>query len=187
MGIGLTLLTVALWVGPIVAAFGSHGWNLKETLVPSQGQMRNVENHVEGLLGGGDTSENVFSVSDFKIDGSDLSMSINFSSPFAFDVTIEEFSGKITKEDDVLLKNFQLKNEVEARAGENSTLNLTGTLTSEGKKEFESVSDNNLPSGASFSSGIFRFETSGVTVEFALENMEEGSSLSREGKSPGGA
>ena len=47
LGIGLTLLSIAIWIGPIAAAFGTNGWDIRKTIMPDEGEINAIQNKIE--------------------------------------------------------------------------------------------------------------------------------------------
>lgn len=173
LGIGLGLLTLSLWIGPVVAAFNLNDWSLKETIMPGQDQMDNIENRVKGLMG--DNTSMRVSVLDYEVEAPDISLRISLSHPFNFNATIKKYSGKLVdRESDEVLADFQLKNEAEIKPGESVILNLGGTLTSRGEEEFGRSPEDGFQ--FEVSGEVLSLEASGVSVEIALEELEETSS-----------
>jgi len=84
--IGLILLSIALMVGPIIAAFAAKGWDLQATVM---GDLGPLENLTSGELESGKfEAENLEII---EITGSliRLGMPVNFTNPLSFSITVE--------------------------------------------------------------------------------------------------
>lgn len=169
---GLGLLTFALILGPIVIAFGTHNWGLKETVFPSENQIDDIRNRVEGLMGDSETSEETFSVTGSKISGDDFSVSLDFTSPLNFRIVLEEIEGTLS-EDGVKLGSIELVEEnVEVEKRATRSITLEGVLTEQGKGRIEDIYGGEVPADVELSEGTLRFRASGVSVEISLENLQ---------------
>lgn len=168
---GLGLLTIALILGPIVLAFGTHGWGLRETVFPSENQMDDIRDRVEDLMGDSETNEETFSVTGSEINGDDFSVSLDFTSPLNFRIVLEEIEGTLS-EGGVKLGSIELVEEnVEIEKGETKSITLDGVLTEQGKSRIKDIHGGEVPADVELSEGILRFRASGVSVEISLENI----------------
>lgn len=174
LGAGLTFLTVALWVGPIVTALGSNNWNLEETFMPSEGQMNRVGDKVENLMGTGRLSSKDFTVTEFSPTDHEFNTTLSFDSPFGFALTVNQFSVTITEPGYENLGYMSLKENTKFEPGGENDLLLSGHLTEIGKERIENIHGGDLPSNIGFSAGTLGFEASGVKVEIQLEDTENG-------------
>ncbi|KXB03136.1 hypothetical protein AKJ48_04195 [candidate division MSBL1 archaeon SCGC-AAA261O19] len=174
LGIGLALLSIALWVGPIVAAFASNGWNLKETVMPSQDELSRVKDKVGGLTEGG-FSENTLQIVDNQMDltTGEFEATLEFESPFNIDVKITEFSFELyCEQHDFKLVPVQLEeNEVSIPASAIVQFDIVGSLTSQGRQHIIDNHGGKLPE-PSLENPVFELESYGVTIR--MENMELG-------------
>ncbi len=174
MGIGLFLLSIALWVGPIVAAFAANGWDLKATVMPSEDQMSEITDQIEGLFDG-DFSEDVMEFTDNQINlgTGEFRVTVQLQSPFNIDVKIKSISLEVSCEQhDVPLGSVQMEeSEVNVPANGTATFTLVGTLTSAAIQHITTVHGGDLP-GINSTDMVLELEFYGVAV--SIENMEWG-------------
>lgn len=167
-------MTIALWVGPIVAAFASNNWDLKATVMPSEDQISGVKDQVENIIGG-EFSENILEITDNQINltTGEFEAKVEFKSPFNINVEITEFSlGISCEQHDMPLGSVQMEEqEVNVSANGAATLTLVGTLTSQGTQHIDTVHRGVLPS-ITLTNSVLELEAYGVTVR--MENMMEG-------------
>lgn len=179
LGVGLTLLSLALWVGPIVAAFGSHGWSLRQTVFPSEEEMENIQNRVENITGEEDISTDLFYAESYSGTGS--SFTLGFSSPFNFHVKVINSPNYLTcEEHDIVIANLQmLEDTVEVGPQENARI-LNVTLSDQGVSHLKTSHGSELPD-FDFSGGPFKFEAAGISVAVSFENASEKGSSGKVG------
>lgn len=177
LGIGLTLLSIALWVGPIAAAFAANNFDLKSTIIPSQQEMNDVKDQLEGIVGDEGFSEDSFNVESSEVDltSDQFEVVVSFTSPFTVPVTIKEFSGEIVDQQDYTLSTFHLKNEVSISAGGSGQLVFVGSLTSDGKQRIINVYGGNAPSDVSMTNATLKVRLYGISVEVTMEEESGGS------------
>ncbi|MEA1904522.1 MAG: hypothetical protein U9M97_01395 [Candidatus Hadarchaeota archaeon] len=170
LGIGLLLLSIALYVGPIVVAFGANGWDLKATVMPSQSEMDKVRDKIENVFGG-EFSEPDIVDNTVNLTTGEFSVTFEFKSPFNLDVKITDVSlGFSCEQHDVPLGSAQMEEpEVDLPADGTARFTIVGTLTSEGRRHIEDFHGGDLP-GIALTDEIFEFEVYGVTVR--VEDME---------------
>lgn len=166
LGILLTLLSIALWVGPIVSAFGSHNWDFVDTVAPSQSQLNDVEDRFSDLVDDS-FSRDSFQVSESRIDGSNFSLTILFNSPFDFPVKIKKFE-VVLSEGATEIGSMELVEDVEIGPIEKKNVHFSGTLTEEGKAH---IQKGEIPKDVEITSGTMRLIAAGVTVEADLEKV----------------
>lgn len=174
LGIGLTLLSIALWVGPIVAAFGSHGWSLRDTVVPDQTQMNGIEDRIDGLVKEGSSSEDLFSFTESNLDGYDVSLNAEFKSPFNFALTIENLEITLTDSGVELCTVKMTEERIDLEPGGTKSLRLSGLLTEEGKSYLQG---GEVPNDAEISNGILIVEASDITAEISLGRIQGGGGI----------
>lgn len=154
-------------------AFGSHNWDLKETVMPSQQQLNDVQDRLENVMGGGEGTEEVFSIVDNDIAGSDITITVEFSPPFGFPITIQDFFVGIsrtgTSETLATLSIAQEDKGLEIEPSETGIIHLIGEYTGSGGE---------LPSDAEISEGTLKVEVYDIEVTFSLEEMSGGGSES---------
>lgn len=167
MGILLTLLSATLAIGPIFVAFNSNNWNLKETVMPQEGEIDEIKNRIESVLPD-DFTEDAFFVKETSVDGSQLSITVEFTSPISNPITIEEFDLDIRDERDFLLGEIELKDETKVPEKGKATIYFSGSLTGKGEEIIQKSYGGNIPSNTSFSDGSLKVRTSGITVTVDL-------------------
>lgn len=169
LGIGLTILTILLWVGPIAAAFASHGWSVKETVMPEEEQINDIEDKVDNLIGGKELSSNNFSVIESDIVGEKVDLTIEFTSPFLFSLKIVKFRTSLFDDSrDITIANVEMvESSIETESEGTVTFSLEGTLTDEAKEYTK------IPDQLSFSEGIFKFIASEISVSIDFKEVSE--------------
>jgi hypothetical protein len=150
---GLRLLGIALVIGPLLIALGAHNWDIKAAVLPSDNEMKQIENSVTGIFGGG-SPENTFSIGSPTIVGNNVIVPI--TSHFNIPIKIENLSASVSVPSGKIY--VRLENEVEIPVGgtmgvtENLTLSVFGTYTG------------GLPTNPQLSIDNITFESYGVTV-----------------------
>lgn len=169
LGIGLLLLSIALYVGPILAAFAAHNWDLEATVMPSQSDMDKVRDRIENMFGG-EFSEPDIVDNAVNLTTGEFSATFEFKSPFNLDVKITDVSlGLSCARHDVPLGSAQMEEpEVDIPANGTARFTVVGTLTPEGRRHIEDFHGGVLPDIA-LTDGIIEFEVYGVTVR--VEDM----------------
>lgn len=164
LGICLTLLTIALWLGPIVTAFASNGWSVKKTIMPSEERINDVSDEAENILGD-ELSEKNFEIKSATIKDGRIILDIEFNSPFKFSLTIENLNGDIhEKRGEGFLSTVKLKEPVKIPSQGSGDLRLTGKIS----KDLDEVH----PQDLTFSGGIFKIRASEISVEISIEEEE---------------
>jgi hypothetical protein len=126
---GLRLLGIALFVGPFIAAFAMHNWNIVEAVLPSEAEMSGITERFEGLSGA--PFENVELVGQ-QIVGDNIELTIKFTSKIGFDLEIDEFSGNLTcalETPHAYLSVVRLKEPVVVMANSQAEIHLTANVT----------------------------------------------------------
>lgn len=126
---GLRLLEIALFVGPFIAAFAMHDWNIMEAVLPSEAEMSGITERFQGLSGA--PFENVEVVSQ-QIVGDNLELVIRLTSKIGLDLEIDEFSGDLTcalETPHALLSVVRLKEPVVVVANSRVEIHLTANIT----------------------------------------------------------
>lgn len=91
---GLRLIGIALTLGPILIALGARGWDVKAAVMPTESEIREMEEAVRGILGGELSENNITFESPVYSDGT-ARAAVHFTSPFKVSVILKEFSGKL--------------------------------------------------------------------------------------------
>ncbi|MBS3815684.1 MAG: hypothetical protein KGY45_03880 [Hadesarchaea archaeon] len=174
LGIGLTLLTIALWVGPIVTAFSANNWNLKSTLMPRQEELQGVKNKFGGVMDEG-ISEDMFSTENAKVNLSDNEFEVdaNLSSPFNIPITIQGFSGKLVDQDyEVIIADIQMDEEnVYLPPNGEAQFTIIGTLTQSGSQHIENNYGGEVPPNIRPINLTVELEFYGVLVNVSFSEM----------------
>lgn len=122
LGWGLKLLGIALFVGPFIAAFAVHNWDLKATVMPSQEEMDEITETISGLFGEG-FSENPFTFEDPTYSGGKVRIPVRFTSPINLPIKITDLSFTISDQGVEVAQVEMEETEVEIPA--NGTVNFT--------------------------------------------------------------
>jgi hypothetical protein len=158
---GLRLLGIALVIGPLLIALGTHNWDIKAAVLPSENEMKQIENSVTGIFGGG-PSENTFNYSILPPADGNIRVSIQFTSPFNVPIKIDNISASVSYQGGGK-ENVYLENEVEVPAQATVNFMLIGTYTGV------------LPTNPQLSSADITFESYGVTVSVRIVGGQGGS------------
>lgn len=161
----LRLLSVALWVGPLIAAFAVHGWNIQAAVMPSQAEMNEITKRFQTLFG-----EGSLEIKSSTLDGATITTTLEVTSPFNFRVEIVDISGSIfCAVDNVRLASVRMEGDrVTLQPKGKASLTLTGTLIPEGSQHIVNVHGGSLPAALTFT-GSFHAESYGVTIRYKLE------------------
>lgn len=163
LGILLFLLSLALVLVPILAAFSAHGWDPIATVMSGSTPLENMTNV--------NISENMMSLQNTSIDipNGRLTATFQFTSLFNFSMKIKNFSGSTTcKDHNVSLGSIQLASEVEfpPRASKNLTINCT--LTTDSILHIINQHGGVPPSNIGFEDARFTIDIYGIIVEAAF-------------------
>lgn len=122
LGWGLKLLGIALFVGPFIAAFAVHNWDLQATVMPSQEEMDELKETVSGLFGEG-FSEDTFILENPTYSGGKIRIPVRFTSPLNLPIKITDISLTISDHGVEVAQVEMEETEVEIPA--NGTVNFT--------------------------------------------------------------
>jgi len=126
---GLRLLGIALTLGPILIALGTRGWDIKAAVLPTESEIREVEDIISGVLGGDGFSESTMQIEDPLISGSMVSATVHLTSPLNVSMILKEFSGEIY-DGDVRIGEINMEEEeVEIPPGGTVTFHLVGEFS----------------------------------------------------------
>ncbi len=172
LGIGLFLLSIALYVGPLFIAFAANGWDLEATVMPRQEELDAVEDRVENILGA-EFSERTLNLVSSTVTPTEIRATINFVSPFNVDIKITEISGEMScEEHHVSFGSVHIEEgEVDIPAYGTVSFHLVGTLTPGGYQHIEDFHGGDLPD-FTITDGVFEMESYGVTLRAEVEKME---------------
>lgn len=149
---GLRLLGIALTIGPLLIALGAHDWDIKAAVVPSEAEIKGVEESVKGVFGEG-FSENTFSISSPTVTGNTVKVSVQFTSPFNIPIKFKDLSASVSDQGREIARVQMQEDEVEVPAGATVNFTLVGTYTGA------------QPTNPQLSSADITFEFYGVTIQ----------------------
>lgn len=160
LGWGLKLLGIALFVGPFIAAFAVHNWDLQATVMPSQEEMDELEERLSGLFGEG-FSEDTFTLENPTYSGGKIRIPVRFTSPIDLPIKITDLSFAISDQG-VEVAQVEME-ETELEIPTNGTVNftLTGSYTGTPPTDPQ-LTDMNVT-----------FEVHGVTLQVQMGQGEE--------------
>lgn len=182
LGIGLGLLTLALWVGPIVMAFQTNDWSLKQTLLPGKGQLGGVQSNMQEIINKGTPSQDSFSLVDNTITEEEISFEIAFTSSLESDmepfdtINIENASLVMSnRTDNTEIVTLKLEEPVEIGPGEEKSIILSGTPTAAGKQMIRDAQDAGsvmmIFQNSEITGGIVRLRIAGLIIKISPEKM----------------
>lgn len=160
LGWGLKLLGIALFVGPFIAAFAVHNWDLKATVMPSQEEMDNITETISGLFGEG-FSEDSFTFEDPTYSGGTIRIPVRFTSPLNLPMKITDLSFTISDQGVELAQVEMEETEVEIPANGTVNFTLTGPYTG------------TPPTDPQLTDVNITFEVYGVTLQVQMGQGEE--------------
>jgi hypothetical protein len=166
LGILLSLLSLALVLVPIVAAFAAHGWDPKATLLgesnPLETRFENLQNLNTSDMFGTPTFES------FSAQG--VTATIRVKSPFDFPIKIKGFSGNLVCNDhDVVLSSVQLLGEVEFSAHATKNISVLGNITQAGIAD--GIVHGGIPPNTGIENVSLKLEIYGITLEGAFGSV----------------
>jgi len=134
----LTLVSIAIVVGPIAVMLIAYQDNLSELLIPPE-----INEIADNLLsgGGGQFEAPTQLNSTYDAPSRTVTLTFQFKNPFSFPVTVNSMSGSMAcdKHDDFPLGNATLKEPVSVGAGETATVTVLGTWTEEAVDHFQAA------------------------------------------------
>lgn len=171
LGIGLSLLTIALFVGPIAYAFYTHGWDVEDTITPSEEEIAKIQDRVKSAMGETSISEEDFKIVGYDITENDITLEVNFSSLFEFESKLKEINLSLyhTGEKENLATVKMQSENITLNRGDNERITLYGETTSEGKDIIQSYSETEILKNLEISRTYFEFEAKGITIEIEWE------------------
>lgn len=90
---GLRLLGLILFLGPFIAALAVHNWDIVAAVVPSESEIEEISGRFQGLS---DRPYRDAEITDQKVVGDNLEITINLIPGLGFDLEIDEFSADLT-------------------------------------------------------------------------------------------
>jgi hypothetical protein len=138
-----------------------HNWNIAEAVLPSENEIKQIEESVTGLIGEG-PSENTIHYSILPPTDSNIRVSIQFTSPLNVPIKIKDISASVSDQgvDIAQVQMQEAEVEVPARATVNFT--LVGTYTG------------GLPTNPQLSLGDITLECYGITVQAQISGGQGG-------------
>ncbi len=88
---GLRLLGLLLFIGPILVAFSMNGWDLRETVLPSNEEIGLIQNQLNSAVFSRGFSADMITYGTPVINGNNVSVDLTFRSPLNVDATILSF------------------------------------------------------------------------------------------------
>ena len=157
LGWGLKLLGIALFIGPFIAAFSAHNWDLQAAVMPSQAEMDEVNERLSGLVAEEGFSEDTFTLGDPTYSDTTIRVTVGFTSPLKIPIKITDLSASISDQG-VQVAQVQMEEE-EVNVPANGTANFTliGSFTGEPPTDPEPTDVN------------ITFELYGVTLQVQME------------------
>lgn len=178
VGIGLGLLTIALWIGPIAMAFQANGWSLKKTIMPDQEDLNAVQQKIQEAMGQAGFSPDMFQPVDNNLEGNTLSLTFQFQSPLDSEVKVKEIQLVLLKDGTEIVTLNMEEDQVVVSPGESEQILVSGELSEEG---MALLSQGGAPTGGGFLGGsemgensYFEFEVKGITLKISLSAMQGG-------------
>jgi len=133
----LTLVSIAIVVGPIAIMLIAYQDNLPELLIPPE-----INEIADNLLSGGGGGFEAPTQLNSTYDPSSrtVTLTFQFKNPFSFPVTVNSMSGSMMcDKHDFPLGNATLKKPVSVGAGETATVTVLGTWTEEAVDHFQTA------------------------------------------------
>jgi len=174
---GLRLLGIALTIGPLLIALGTHNWDIKAAVLPSEAEIKEIEDSVKGIFGGG-PSENTLSIGSPTPTGNNtFRVSITFASPFNIPIKITDFSGYVACGDHPSVRLGQVSmqdDNVEIPPQGTRTITVIGTLTTGGIQHLADFHSGSLPSSIRPENMNVVFDIYGVSVQVRISVTQGG-------------
>jgi len=138
--IALTLLTIAITVGPLVYVVFIYRDNLVGLVLPPQ--FANLGQNLGQNMSNGNLSSSQFNItgSDFQMpqlvsapqynpDTGEFSLSLNVTNPLTNELSIDQLSVQIqSKDNNALVGNISIPQPINIQPGESSIINVTGIM-----------------------------------------------------------
>jgi hypothetical protein len=153
----LSLLGVFLAIGPLLAALGTHNWDIMAAVMPSQEEMNQTQNALTGLFGG--SLDNAVSVGTPELVGSTLRIPLTFNSPFNVPITITSLSSSITDGGTTIAQAQMAETQVNIETRGTGTITLAATYTG------------GIPSDPQLSGVNATFEIYGISVKLSMTTV----------------
>lgn len=129
LGWGLRLLGIALFIGPFIAAFTAHDWDLQAAVVPSQAEMDDVKERLSGLVVEEGFSEDPFTLETPIFSNDTVRMAVEFTSPLKIPIKITDLSATISDQGLQVAQVQMEEAEVDVPANGTANFTLVGSYT----------------------------------------------------------
>jgi LEA14-like dessication related protein len=168
--IALTILSIAIVIGPLVGVAYVYRDNLLGLVVPPQ---------VKSLLSGGNSTGSqsqpefqppqLVGQPQYNAQTGAVTVSFNFTNPLPNGVSIDKLSAEVQSEEDgVSLGNISINQPIQITPGETSTINVSGILNQNAISQFEA--QNPGVNGINISLENLNVDVAGVTVHMDQVN-----------------
>ena len=168
--IALTILSIAIVIGPLAGVAYVYRDNLLGLVVPPQ-----VKSLVSGGNSTGSQSQPEFQPPklvgepQYNAQTGAVTVSFNFTNPLTNGVSIDKLSAEVQSEEDgVSLGNISLNQPIQITPGETSTINVSGVLNQNAISQFEA--QNPGVNGINISLENLNVDVAGVTVHMDQVN-----------------
>jgi hypothetical protein len=148
-------------IGPFIAVFAVHNWDVRAALLPSENDTKEIEESLKSVMG--EPSENMFSIGSAVITGNTIRVSIQFTSPAKIPITIKEITATISDQGVEIGQAQMEEDEVEVPPGATVNFTLVGTYSGA------------PPTNPQLSKAVIKLECYGVTVQAQLSAEQGGS------------
>jgi len=129
LGWGLRLLGIALFIGPFIAAFAAHDWDIQAAVIPSQAEMDEVNERISGLVVEEGFSEDPFTLGTPKFSNNTVSVTVEFTSPLKIPIKITDLSASISGQGWQGAQVQMEEAEVDVPANGTANFTLVGSYT----------------------------------------------------------
>ena len=129
LGWGLRLLGIALFIGPFIAAFAAHDWDIQAAVVPSQAEMDEVNDRLSGLVVEEGFSEDPLTFGDPTYSDTTIRVTVGFTSPLKIPIKITDLSASMSDQG-VQVAQVQMEEaEIDVPANGTANFTLVGSYT----------------------------------------------------------
>lgn len=98
--IGLVLLSILLFIVPVIAAFEVHGWNLESTVMPSEEEISRITDQFDKFEEEFEEPELISE--EVNEETGEFEIIIDLKSPLEFDVKIIDFHGEFAYDTEII-------------------------------------------------------------------------------------
>lgn len=129
LGWGLRLLGIALFIGPFIAAFAVHNWDLQAAVMPSQAEIDEVKEKLSGLVAEEGFSEDPFTLGTPIFSNNSVRVTVGFTSPLKIPMKITDISASISDQGVQVAQVQMEETEVDVPANGTANFTLIGSFT----------------------------------------------------------